>query len=196
MTNGSAASLRLQVREHTVVSHEEWVAARTALLAKERDLVRLQAEVSRARCDLPWERIEKSYLFAGPDGDETLAELFGGHSELVMYHLIYDPSWDVGFKHGSFWTQDIGDLPVRLRERDAATVAVSRAPVANLQAYLRRTGRRFKWVSSLGTDFGRDFGTFNHAGIEKREHEGVSVFHKDGGGNVYHTYSAYTPAGS
>jgi predicted dithiol-disulfide oxidoreductase (DUF899 family) len=199
MTNIAVPSLRLEVREHEVrehmvVSHEEWVAARRALLTKEQDLVRLQADVSRARRDLPWERIDKRYLFAGPHGEETLAELFGGHSQLVVYHLIYDPSWDVGFKHGSFWTKDIGDIPLRLRGRDAAIVAVSRTPLANLQSYLRRTGRAFKWVSSFGTDFSRDFcATFDQAGIEKREHEGVSVFHKDGAGNVYHTYSAHAP---
>lgn len=176
-----------------VVSHEEWVAARVALLALEEDLVRF-ADVSRARRELPWERIDKHYRFAGPQGEETLGELFGGHSQPVVYHLIYDPSWDVGFKHGSFWTQDIGDLPARLRGRDAALVAVSQAPLANLQSYVRRTGRGFKWVSSLGTDFSRDFcPRFNEAGNEKRKHEGVGVFQKDGAGNLYHAYSAYAP---
>ncbi|HYZ16459.1 MAG TPA: DUF899 family protein [Candidatus Acidoferrum sp.] len=178
-----------------MVSHQEWVDARRALFTKEQELLRLQAEVSRTRRELPWERLEKSYRFAGPDGEETLAELFGVHDELIIYHLAFDPSWEVGFKHGSFWAQDVADLAVRLRGRDASLVAVSNAPLAKLQAHLRRTGRGFKWVSSLGTDFARDFGTaLDQTGVEDWEHEGVSVFHKDGDGNVYHTYSAYASA--
>jgi predicted dithiol-disulfide oxidoreductase (DUF899 family) len=191
----AADGVRVRVLDHVVVSHEEWLVARRALFAKEQELMRLQAQVSRARRDLPWERIETCYRFVGAEGEETLAELFGAHSELIVYHLAYDPSWEIGFKHGSFWAQDVTDLAERLRGRDASLVAVSSAPLAKLQAHLGRTGRRFKWVSSLGTEFGRDFGTtFDQTGIEGWDHEGVSVFHKDGSGNVYHTYSAYASA--
>jgi predicted dithiol-disulfide oxidoreductase (DUF899 family) len=183
--------------DHVVVSHEEWLDARRALFAKEQELMRLQAQVSRERRGLPWERVEACYRFAGPEGEETLTELFGAYSELIVYHLAYDPSWEIGFKHGAFWAQDVTDLAVRLHGRDASLVAVSSAPLAKLQSYLGRTGQSFKWVSSLGMDFGRDFGTtFDRSGIEDRDHEGVSVFHKDAAGNIYHTYSACASAGT
>lgn len=194
------------VRTHRVVPHDQWLQARTAFLAQEKAFTRERDRLSAARRDLPWERVEKDYRFDGPAGKQTLAQLFGDRSQLVMYHFMFDPEWDVGCKSCSFWADNFNGITPHLRARDTAFVAVSRAPLSKLQAYQKRLGWSFTWLSSFGSDFNRDFGvTFTQDEIDhdrvaynytvqsfrQTEGPGVSVFYKDASGTIYHTYSAY-----
>ena len=190
--------------EHELVGHGEWIEARTRLLAKEKEFTRLRDELSRARRELPWERVEKDYVFEGPQGKETLAELFEDQSQLVVYHFMFGPEDDVGCKSCSFWADNFDPNVVHLNARDVAFVAVSRAPFAKLAPYKERMGWSFKWVSSAETDFNFDYGVsfasadqaspvYNYGSLSPgiAEREGMSVFFKDETGNVFHTYSAY-----
>ncbi|MBL6750688.1 MAG: thioredoxin family protein [Nevskia sp.] len=191
---------------HKVVSAEEWLVARKALLAGEKALTRARDEVSRQRRALPWLRVEKPYLFDGPGGRQTLAELFDGRSQLIVKHFMFGPGWQEGCVGCSFEVDHVeGALP-HLEHHDVSYVAVSRAPLAEIEAFRRRMGWRFRWVSSYGSDFNYDFGvsftpealaagevTYNYApcrpGIE--ELSGRSVFYRDADGGIFHTYSAY-----
>ena len=191
---------------HRVVSHEEWLSARTAFLAKEKEFTRLRDEVSRQRRELPWEVVTKDYSFEGPAGKQTLAELFDGRSQLIVYHFMFEPSWDAGCKHCSFWADNFDRIIVHLNHRDVTMVAISRAPYPKLAAYRQRMGWSFNWLSSFGSDFNFDFGvSFTTEQMEKNEasynyrignpghseREGASVFYKDANGQMFHTYSAY-----
>jgi predicted dithiol-disulfide oxidoreductase (DUF899 family) len=183
-----------------VVEHDEWLAQRKQLLTKEKEFTRLRDELSRERRDLPWERVQKEYVFEGPDGRRTLPELFAGRSQLVVYHFMFDPSWDAGCNSCSFWADNFDPNVVHLKARDVTMVAVSLAPYAKLAAYRERMGWSFPWYSSADTDFNVDYGVsfteeaeYNY-GSEKvgnMEREGVSVFFEDPAGAVFHTYSAY-----
>jgi predicted dithiol-disulfide oxidoreductase (DUF899 family) len=187
------------------VGHDAWLAARTALLEKEKELTRLRDALSRERRALPWEAVEKPYTFDGPDGPETLADLFAGRSQLIVYHFMFPPEWDEGCPHCSFWADNFDPVVVHLRARDVTLVAVSRAPIAKLEAYRRRMGWGFQWASSHGSDFNHDYGVsfgaaevaggrrYNYTAPVTRptEREGMSVFVKDADGAVFHTYSAY-----
>jgi predicted dithiol-disulfide oxidoreductase (DUF899 family) len=194
------------VGNHPVVSHEEWLSARTALLAKEKAFTRLRDELSQERRELAWERVEKEYRFEGADGIETLADLFGGKSQLVVYHFMFAPDWDAGCPACSFWADNFNGIDVHLYHRDTSFLAISRAPLAKLEAYKKRMKWSFKWVSSGMTDFNFDYqvsfspeevarkkGFYNFAVTDplSPEREGVSVFFKDARGTIYHTYSAY-----
>jgi predicted dithiol-disulfide oxidoreductase (DUF899 family) len=189
--------------EHAVVEHDEWVAARSALLAKEKAFTRARDELSRERRELPWEAVEKEYVFEGPRGAETLRELFAGRSQLIVYHFMFAPDDDAGCPHCSFWADSFDRNVVHLAAHETTLVAISRAPLAKLQAYQERMGWGFHWVSSGGNDFNADFGVafspdereapiYNYGsqapGLGDRE--GVSVFVRDGE-DVFHTYSAY-----
>jgi predicted dithiol-disulfide oxidoreductase (DUF899 family) len=189
-----------------VVSPEEWLAARKALLAKEKEFTRLRDELSRQRRDLPWERVEKEYVFDGPDGKQTLPQLFDGRSQLIVYHFMFDSDWDAGCKSCSFWVDNFDNIVVHLNHRDVTMIAVSRAPLAKLAAYRARMGWKVKWVSSAGNDFNRDYHVTHTADelankdtyynyVRQRpygsESPGISVFYKDGSGAVFHTYSCY-----
>jgi predicted dithiol-disulfide oxidoreductase (DUF899 family) len=195
-----------RIESHAVVLHQDWLAARKAFLAKEKEFTRQRDELCRLRRDLPWEKVEKAYVFDGPNGPETLADLFGNKSQLIVYHFMFSPEWDEGCEHCSFWADNFNGIPVHLRQRDASFVAISRAPLAKLQAFERRMGWSFKWVSSFHTDFNYDFqasfkpedvqnGTafYNFGTIDPgmEDREGSSVFYKDAGGTIYHTYSTY-----
>jgi len=192
--------------DHVVVSHQEWLAARTAFLAKEKEFTRLRDELSRQRRDLPWEMVDKNYVFAGPNGKQSLPELFEGRSQLIVYHFMFHPDWEAGCPHCSFWADNFNGIIVHLNQRDATMIAVSRAPYSKLAAYQKRMGWNFKWVSSSETDFNFDYqASFTPEELAKKEafynftkqnpgppeREGVSVFRKDGNGKVFHTYSAY-----
>ena len=194
------------MEDHPVVSHEEWLAARTAFLAKEKEFTRLRDELNRQRRELPWEIVDKEYVFEGADGKRTLPELFDGRSQLIVYHFMFDPSWDAGCPHCSFWADNFNEIIVHLNQRDATMIAVSRAPCPKLAAYQKRMGWDFKWVSSSATDFNFDYRvSFTADELEKKEtvynfktirpgmpeREGASVFYKDPAGRVFHTYSAY-----
>ncbi len=191
---------------HPVVSHEDWLAARTELLAREKKFTRLRDELTQTRRDLPWERVEKEYVFEGPKGKETLRDLFDGRTQLVVYHFMFSPEWDAGCPHCSHWADNFNGIIVHLNHRDVTMVAISRAPYDKLKAYEKRMGWTFKWLSSHGTDFNFDFGVsfrpdelskkkriYNYGTIDPGmpDREGVSVFYEDAQGNIFHTYSAY-----
>jgi predicted dithiol-disulfide oxidoreductase (DUF899 family) len=196
------------MQTHKIVSHDEWLAARKQLLAKEKEFTRLRDELSKERRELPWERVEKNYVFDGPGGKETLAQLFEGRSQLVVYHFMFDPDWDAGCPHCSFWADNFNGIPVHLKHRDVTMVAISRAPQAKLEAYHKRMGWSFKWLSSFGSDFNYDYyvsftpeevakeqAYYNYRLNERQkalESVGISVFHKDADGTVFHTYSCYS----
>jgi predicted dithiol-disulfide oxidoreductase (DUF899 family) len=192
--------------EHTIVGHDEWLEARRTLLLKEKEFTRLRDELSRERRRLPWERVEKEYVFDGPDGKETIAELFDGRSQLVVYHFMFDPDdeWDEACKHCSFWADNFDPIIVHLNARDVTMVAVSRAQLDRIDRYRRRLGWSFKWVSSYGSDFNYDFGVSFAPGEQdspvynlgtivpgRADREGVSVFVKDASGQVFRAYSTY-----
>ena len=191
---------------HQVVSKDQWVEARKRLLAKEKEFTRLRDQLSAERRALPWMRIDKEYTFDAPNGRETLAQLFGDRSQLIVYHFMFAPDWDVGCKSCSFWADNFNGITAHLRARDVAFVAISRAPLAKLQAFARRLGWSFKWVSSGESDFNYDFevsftpeahargeATYNFARLQHASSDmpGVSVFTKDESGAVFRTYSTY-----
>jgi predicted dithiol-disulfide oxidoreductase (DUF899 family) len=188
------------------VSREDWVAARKDLLRKEKEFTRLRDQLSAVRRDLPWVKVEKTYVFDGPDGKETLAELFAGRSQLVVYHFMFGPGWEQGCPSCSYLSDHIDGALVHLAHRDVTLLAVSRAPLARIEAFRKRMGWRFKWVSSHGSDFNYDFHvSFTEEDKAKgrvyynyemqdfmvEELPGASVFYKDASGDVFHTYSSY-----
>jgi predicted dithiol-disulfide oxidoreductase (DUF899 family) len=193
------------VAEHKVVPHGEWIEARKAFLAREKEFSRLREALARDRRDLPWEAVAKEYVFGGPAGKATLRDLFDGCSQLVVYHFMFPPDWDEGCPHCSFWADSFDGSPVHLRARDAAFAAVSRAPWPKLATYQQRMGWSFPWYSSGETDFNYDFGAsfpadavaagapvYNYGsapGFEDRE--GISIFIRDARDQVFHTYSTY-----
>jgi predicted dithiol-disulfide oxidoreductase (DUF899 family) len=194
------------IKDHPVVSHEAWLSARTAFLAKEKEFTRLQDALNEERRALPWEAVTKEYVFEGPNGKETLPQLFDGRSQLVIYHFMFGPSDDAGCPHCSLRADGFNGIRVHLNQRDVTMIAVSRAPYAKLAAYKKRMGWSFKWVSSSDTDFNFDYHvSFTPEEREKKqafynfttqdpgppEREGHSVFYKDGRGAVFHGYSCY-----
>lgn len=194
------------VKYHTVVSRAEWLAARTAFLDHEKEFTRQRDALSQARRELPWEEVEKEYTFDAPGGQVTLGDLFGPHSQLIVYHFMFSPEWDEGCENCSFWADNFNGIDVHLRHRDVSLVAVSRAPLEKLEAYKKRMGWSFQWVSSAHTDFNYDFYVsftpeqvanqtayynYRRGDVGGEDREGVSVFFKDAHGVIYHTYSAY-----
>jgi predicted dithiol-disulfide oxidoreductase (DUF899 family) len=191
---------------HPVVSHEQWLEARKRLLAREKTFTRERDTLSQERRDLPWEKVDKEYVFDGPRGKETLADVFAGKSQLVVYHFMFGADWSEGCPACSFWADNFNGIVAHLRQRDTTMVAISRASLPKLEAFKKRMGWSFKWVSSGHTDFNRDFGVAftpeEVAGKEAlynytkqnpiaTEREGVSIFVKDSSGAIFHTYSAY-----
>jgi len=197
------------IKDHPVVSHEEWLSARTAFLAKEKEFTRLRDELSQQRRALPWEKVDKQYVFDGPTGKETLAELFESRSQLVVYHFMFDPEWEEGCSTCSFWADTFNGSSVHLPPRDVSFVAISRAPLSKIEPFKQRMGWSFKWVSSFHTDFNFDYQAsfppeeahnrtrfYNYGrtdpGPLDLDREGISVFYKDESGVVFHTYSCYS----
>jgi predicted dithiol-disulfide oxidoreductase (DUF899 family) len=187
----------------SVVAHDEWLEARKELLAKEKEFTRARDELTRRRQALPWEPVEKEYVFEGPNGKETLPELFDGCSQLLVYHFMFAPEDDVGCKSCSFWADNFNPNVIHLNARDVSFAAVSRAPFEKLEAYRERMGWGFHWVSSGGTDFNFDYGVsftpdqqeedvYNYGSLAPRiaDREGLSVFARDDE-QIFHTYSAY-----
>src|SRR5213083_1973944 len=140
-----------------VVSPAEWLAARKELLKKEKEFSRLRDQLSKQRRDLPWEKVEKNYVFDGPKGKETLADLFDGRGQLIVYHFMLGPGWKEGCKSCSFVSDHIDGAVVHLAQRDVTLLAISRAPLPEIEAFKKRMGWRFKWVSSYGNDFNFDY---------------------------------------
>jgi predicted dithiol-disulfide oxidoreductase (DUF899 family) len=192
--------------QHQVVSQEEWLASRKALLSKEKEFTRLRDQLSAERRELPWVKVDKEYVFDGPDGKETLADLFDGRSQLIVYHFMFGPGWEQGCPSCSYVSDHIDGANWHLPHRDVTLLAVSRAPLPQIEAFKRRMGWGFKWVSSFGNDFNHDYHVsftpdemargevYYNYGMEEfpsEEAPGVSVFYKNPGGAVFHTYSAY-----
>lgn len=194
------------MQDHRVVARDEWLAARRELLAREKELTRLRGRLSAERRALPWVRVEKEYVFDGPDGRETLAGLFGRQSQLAIYHFMLGPGWEQGCASCSMAADTMDGCIVHLQQRGVAFAAVSRAPLPEIQAFQERMGWRFKWVSSHGSDFNFDFGvSFSKDELERgevcynyercapfgEEAPGLSVFCRGEDGEVFHTYSTY-----
>ena len=187
-----------------IVSHEEWLVARVAFLDKEKAFTRAREELARERRELPWERVDKAYSFEGAEGRLTLADLFGEHSQLVVYHFMLGPDWKEGCPSCSFWADNYNGIDIHLAHRDTALVAISRGSVDRIEAYRKRMGWSFRWVSSAGSDFNFDFavsfppgerkvpnynfGTIKYGGEEA---PGFSAFRRGDDGAIYHTYSTY-----
>jgi predicted dithiol-disulfide oxidoreductase (DUF899 family) len=191
--------------QHPVVSQDQWLAARKALLAKEKEFTKARDALSAARRELPWVKMDKNYVFEGPTGKETLADLFADKSQLMIYHFMLGPDWVQGCPSCSFLADHFDGANIHLAQRDVSLVVVSRAPLAEIEAYKKRMGWQFKWVSSYGSDFNYDFHVtftpeekasgkveYNYAKGEfpSDEAPGLSTFIKDGGA-VFHTYSTY-----
>lgn len=195
---------------HPIVSREEWLAARTALLGHEKEATRLRDRINAERLALPWVRVEQRYAFQTPNGTRTLADLFEGRSQLLVYHFMLGPGWAAGCPGCSFLADHLDGALPHLEHHDVTLVAVSRAPLAEIQAYQRRMGWRFPWVSSFDSRFNYDYhvsltqesvaaGTarYNYADVPARsatadvELPGLSAFVRDEAGEVFHTYSTY-----
>jgi predicted dithiol-disulfide oxidoreductase (DUF899 family) len=189
-----------------IVSEEEWIEASKTLLKKEKEFTVLRDQLSQQRRDLPWVAVDKEYVFEGQNGKQTLSELFDGRSQLIVYHFMFDPSWEEGCPHCSFWADNFNGIIVHLNHRDVTMIAVSRAPYSKLAVYQKRMGWDFKWFSSYDTDFNFDYHvSFTQEELAKNEAyynyitqaspgpelQGISVFFKDSKGRVFHTYSTY-----
>jgi predicted dithiol-disulfide oxidoreductase (DUF899 family) len=189
-----------------VVSETEWIEAHKAFLAKEKELTRQRDELSRQRRTLPWVKVDKDYVFDGRGGKQTLSELFDGRSQLIVYHFMFGPEWEEGCPSCSMSGDHMDSSLVHLIQRDVTLVAVSRAPLGKIEAFKKRMGWSFPWVSSYGTDFNRDYHVsftkeemangkmyynFDLRAFPAEEAPGISVFYKDTNGDVFHTYSSY-----
>jgi len=193
-------------REHAVVSREAWVAARKALLALEKKHTKLTDALSARRRELPWVPVEKSYIFDGPKGRTTLADLFAGKRQLIVWHFMFGPKWKEGCSHCSWWADSFNGNVAHLGKKDTTMIAISQAPLAKILPFKKRMGWSFQWVSSAHTDFNYDFHAsarpdelksgridYNYRIIEPFSDQlhGASVFYKDTDGAIYHTYSTY-----
>jgi predicted dithiol-disulfide oxidoreductase (DUF899 family) len=189
-----------------IVSRAEWLAARREFLRKEKEFTRLRDELSRERRALPWTRVEKQYIFDGPNGKESLADLFSGRSQLAVYHFMLAPGWAEGCKSCSYLADTFDGVTIHLAHRDVTFLAISRAPYAEIQKFQKRMGWNFKWVSSNGSDFnfdynvsftpeekakGKIFYNFDTADYFSEEGPGASIFYKNDAGEIFHTYSTY-----
>ncbi|MFT5194403.1 MAG: putative dithiol-disulfide oxidoreductase (DUF899 family) [Candidatus Promineifilaceae bacterium] len=196
------------MKNQKIVSRDEWLAARTAYLAKEKEFTKQRDQLSQERRELPWVKLDKEYQFDGPEGAESLADLFDGRSQLIVYHFMYGPDWKEGCPSCSFWADNYNNVVVHLNQRDISMITVSRSDLANLEAYKKRMGWNFKWVSSLKNDFNYDFHVSatadqlaakamvynyqNTTGWAAEEMPGISVFCKNESGEIFHTYSTYS----
>jgi predicted dithiol-disulfide oxidoreductase (DUF899 family) len=192
--------------QNQVVSHEQWLQARLDLLAAEKELTRQRDALTRRRMAMPWEQVEKPYCFEGPNGPLSLADLFERRSQLIVYHFMFGLDWEAGCKSCSFWVDNFDGIPIHLNHRGVAFTAISRAPLAKIDAYKKRMGWSFPWVSSHGSDFNFDYHVsftpeelaaseayYNYAvrPITASDEQGISVFCKNERGEVFHTYSCH-----
>jgi predicted dithiol-disulfide oxidoreductase (DUF899 family) len=197
---------RLGTREHKVVSPQKWLAARLALLTEEKKFMHLHDKLKQKRRNLPWTKVEGDYVFDGPNGAETLSDLFGGKSQLIVYHFMFGPGDDEGCAHCSFWADHFDGAQIHLPRRDTNLVVISRAPQKKLARFKRRMGWKFKWVSSGANEFNYDNGVsfkpadvktgrvvYNYAksDMPMEDREGISAFYKDARGDIFHTYSTF-----
>ncbi len=202
----STATLTPTAQSRAVVSPEQWLDARVELLAKEKELRRQMDEVARLRRELPWERVQKNYVFDTNDGQKTLAELFDGRSQLLLYHFMFGPDWEEGCRGCSFLADHVDGAIAHLAHRDVTWTAVSHAPLEKLNAFKKRMGWKFRWVSSFRGDFhfdyhvsftpeemagGEVYYNYGRRHFPQAEGPGISVFYRDEAGQIFHTYSAY-----
>jgi predicted dithiol-disulfide oxidoreductase (DUF899 family) len=191
---------------HEIVSREQWIDARKALLTREKEFTRQRDELSRQRRALPWEKVEKQYVFEGPKGRQPLADLFDGRRQLIVYHFMLGPGWAEGCKGCSFLADHFDGTVVHLAHRDVTLVAASRAPLSEIEAFKKRMGWGFPWFSSHGSDFNFDYQVsfsadtranrkvyynYDMREFPSDEAPGLSVFYKDDSGEIFHTYSSY-----
>ena len=196
--------------QQRITTRDEWLAARKALLIKEKALTRAQDELAAERRRLPMVKVDTTYVFDTPDGRRTLADLFEGRSQLVVYHFMLAPDWAEGCASCSLLADHLDSSVAHLEHRDVTLAVIARAPLANIEAFKRRMGWTFTWVSSYGSDFNYDYHVsftndqmasgraeynFQNAGFPIEEGPGISVFFKDASGTVYHTYSTYARGG-
>ena len=194
------------IERRKVVSQSEWVSARTELLVKEKRLTRQRDEIDRQRRELPWVKVEKNYVFEGPNGKQTLAGLFAGRSQLIVSHFMFGPGWKEGCVGCSFRSDHVDGALAHLEHHDVSFVTISRAPLAEIDAFRERMGWRFRWLSSYGSDFNYDFHVsfrdeevatgkvyynYETRDFVSQELSGVSVFYKDESGDIFHTYSTF-----
>jgi predicted dithiol-disulfide oxidoreductase (DUF899 family) len=194
------------MQPHDFVSHDEWIAARKAYLAEEKAFSRARDALAKKRRELPWEKVEKKYVFDAPNGKQTLTDLFGGKSQLIVYHFMLGPDWEAGCPSCSFLADHFDGSVIHLAQRDVSFVVVSRAPLAQIKKFKSRMGWRFPWVSSFGSDFNHDYqvsaspeekasGTvmynYEMTTFPSEERPGASAFFKNEAGEVFHTYSTY-----
>jgi predicted dithiol-disulfide oxidoreductase (DUF899 family) len=195
-----------QIEHPKVVSRGEWLAARKELLVKEKQLTRQRDEIDRQRRELPWVKVEKDYRFEGPNGQRSLADLFQDRSQLIVSHFMFGPGWKEGCVGCSFRSDHVDGALVHLEHHDVSFVTVSRAPLAEIEAFQKRMGWRFLWLSSFGSEFNYDFQvsftkeeiatgriTYNYEvrDFVIEEASGLSVFYKSAAGEIFHTYSTY-----
>jgi len=198
--------MEVPMQAHKTVSREEWLEARRALLAKEKEVLKAKDALRQETRELPWVKVDKEYVFEGPNGRETLSDLFAGRSQLVVRHFMLAPGWKEGCVGCSFGADQTDGSVVHLINHDVMFVTVSRAPYPEIAAYHKRMGWTFKWVSSFGSDFNFDYHVSFTEEDEKRgkafynfadmdymgdEMPGTSVFFKNEAGEIFHTYSAF-----
>lgn len=191
---------------HKIVSKDEWLEARKAFLEKEKAFDKQRDAMAQALRDLPWVKVETDYVFAGENGPESLEDLFAGRSQLIVQHFMFGPDWEAGCPSCSYWADGFDPMIVHLNQRDVSFAAVSRAPLNSLLAYRQRMGWNFKWVSSLDNSFNFDYRVsasddeiaaneteynYQKTPVYSPELPGLSVFHKDEDGTIYHTYSTF-----
>lgn len=194
------------MQPHQIVSREQWIESRTALMAREKELTRAREALSEQRRQLPWVKVDKDYVFDGPGGKVRLADLFKGKPQLVVQHVMFAPEWDAACKSCSFWVDGFDRMAPHLAARDTTMVAISRAPPDKLEAFKKRMGWTFDWVSSGNNGFNYDYGVsftreqvasgdakYNYGAspLYGDELPGISVFYRDDAGNIFHTYSTY-----
>jgi predicted dithiol-disulfide oxidoreductase (DUF899 family) len=200
------ATTTTNVKEGTVVTQAEWLAARKELLRKEKEFSTLRDELSRQRRALPRVKVEKNYVFDGPKGKETLADLFAGRSQLLVYHFMFGPGWKEGCPSCSYLADTFDGCTIHLAHRDVTFVAISRATYPEIEAFKKRMGWRFPWVSSNGNDFnfdyhvsfkpeeraqGRVYYNYELTEFPSEEGPGTSAFYKNAAREIFHTYSSY-----
>ena len=186
-----------------IVSHEEWLKAAQAHLAKEKEFTHRREELARERRELPWEKVEKNYVFDAPEGKVALADLFDGKSQLIVQHFMFGADWNEGCPSCSFWTDNFNGVDAHLAHRDTAFVLISRGPIAKLEAYRKRMGWTVRWVSSLNNDFNFDYGVSFQPDEQGKKYNldtmkpygpedpGLSAFRRGDDGAIYRTYSTY-----
>jgi len=205
-TNATLEEKRNEIRGHKIVSREEWTDARKKLLKKEKEETKMRDELSAERRKLPWVKIEKDYVFSGPKSDVSLSELFNGRSQLLVYHFMFGPDWKEGCPSCSFLCDHIDAAVPHLAARDVQVVMISRAPLPKIEAFKKRMGWHFDWVSSNANDFNHDFNVsftpqemakgkvyYNYTLQEfpSAEAPGISVFYKNADGEIFHAYSTF-----